>query len=183
LDKSGFKILDAKLNGVNGGSIAITAMKTASDLLKTQIVSKLLESEIQGGVVSGRALKEFAINCQVHTAQLKEQLSQFKRQGYDLIGFGASTKGNVLLQILDLDHNDVRAIGEVNPRKFGKETPGTCIPIVSEKELIATAGSATIALVLPWHFKEGLVNSLQEYLHKGGKLIFPLPSIEVISAN
>lgn len=183
LDKSGFKVFDVKLNSVNGGSIAVTAIKANRDLLRPQVVQEMLESEIQRGIVGGAALKEFALNCQIHTAQLKEQLSKYKSQGYDLIGFGASTKGNVLLQILNLDHNDVRAIGEVNPRKFGKETPGTCIPIVSEKELIATSGSATMALVLPWHFKESLVFSLQDYLKKGGKLIFPLPIIEVISAN
>jgi SAM-dependent methyltransferase len=181
LAESGFKIIDAKLNSVNGGSIAISAIKTDKDVAQPRIVQELLKSEIDKGIVNGAAVQKFAIDCKLHIAKLKALISQFKLDGSDLIGFGASTKGNVLLQILGLDQRDIRAIGEINPRKFGRETPGSSIPIVSEKELVNNSGEKTIALVLPWHFKEGLLVSLQEYLEKGGKLIFPLPTIEVIS--
>ena len=182
LDQSGFSILEGSVNPTNGGSIAITAIKTNKNLPLPQFVIDLLNSEVESGIVSGAAVQTFAQNYLQHMAELSMLLAKFKLQGADVIGFGASTKGNVLLQINGLDSRDIRAIGDVNPRKFGKQTPGSGIPIVSEKELIDAAGEKTVALVLPWHFREGLVTSLEVYLSKGGKLIFPLPNIEVVSS-
>ena len=81
--------------------------------------------------------------------------------------------------MLKLDRNDIRVIGEINPRKFGKQTPGSAIPIVAEEEIIRSANNKTIAVVFPWHFRENLLSSLETYLSLGGKLLFPLPQIEV----
>lgn len=182
LDLSGFKILEASINRTNGGSVAVTAIKTNSDVPLTPFVINLLDSEVKNGVFDGTAIQTFAESYFQHSIELRRIITEFKLLGADIIGFGASTKGNVLLQTAGLDFGDIRAIGDVNPRKFGKQTPGSSIPIVSEKELIETAGENTVALVLPWHFREGLVKSLEAYLSKGGKLVFPLPRIEVISS-
>jgi len=158
----------------------------SSDLKKIcllpQVVSELLASEIESGIVSGNFVETFAQNYLQHKSDLKTLLSKLKSEGADIIGFGASTKGNVLLQAIGLDASDIRAIGDINPRKFGKQTPGSGIPIVSEKELVDSAGGSTVALVLPWHFREGLIESLEAYLSKGGRLVFPLPVIEVVSS-
>jgi hypothetical protein len=141
----------------------------------------LLSSEIENGIVDGTKISKFAVDYLKHATDLNELVTQFKLSGADIIGFGASTKGNVLLQSAGLNYGVIRAIGDINTRKFGKQTPGSCIPIVSESELIDAAGDSTVAIVLPWHFREGLINSLETYLSKGGKLIFPLPRIEVVS--
>jgi hypothetical protein len=181
LDSSGFRILDASINGVNGGSVAVTAIKTDKVLPPSPFVDFLLNSELENGIVNGTRISLFARNYLRHAFELKKLIAQFKLAGADIIGFGASTKGNVLLQTAGLNFEDIRAIGEVNIRKFGKQTPGSCIPILSEKELIDSAGDSTVAIVLPWHFREGFLNSLEVFLCKGGKLIFPLPRIEVVA--
>ena len=181
LEVSGFMILDASINSTNGGSIAITAVKTKKSFPLPQVVSELLASEIESGIVSGAFVRIFAQNYHQHMADLKSLLNKLKSEGADIIGFGASTKGNVLLQAIGVNASDIRAIGDINPRKFGKQTPGSGIPIVSEKELVESAGVSTVALVLPWHFREGLIKSLKVYLSKGGRLVFPLPVIEVVS--
>jgi hypothetical protein len=181
LKEAGFKLLEASLNGVNGGSIAITAIKSKQDVTPTPFVQYLINSEIRNGIRNGDAIVNFAKNYQLHTLALKKLLLQYLESGFDVIGFGASTKGNVLLQTSGLNYSHIRAIGEVNTRKLGKQTPGSCIPIVSEKELIESAGNKTLALVLPWHFRETLIKSLETFLSKGGKLLFPLPNIEEVS--
>jgi hypothetical protein len=94
---------------------------------------------------------------------------------------GASTKGNVLLQWLGLTSDEIQSIGDINPRKFGRQCPGSGIPITSEKEIIELATDRTIALVLPWHFREGIVKNNEGFLGKGGKLLFPLPRIEIVN--
>jgi hypothetical protein len=85
----------------------------------------------------------------------------------------------VILQFCGLSAADLPCIAEVNEDKFGAFTPGTAIPIVSERE--ARARKPDYFLVLPWHFREGIVRREEDYLRAGGKLVFPLPVIEVIA--
>jgi len=94
------------------------------------------------------------------------------------LGYGASTKGNVLLQLCGITTQQVAAIADVNPDKFGAVTPGTHIPIVSEKE--ARKMNPDYFLVLPWHFKEGILRREQEFMASSGKMIFPFPEIEIV---
>jgi len=95
-----------------------------------------------------------------------------------VLGYGASTKGNVVLQFCRFTASDIPAIAEVNTEKFGRVTPGSHIPIVSEAD--AKRMQPDYFLVLPWHFKEGILRREKEYLARGGRFIFPFPEIEII---
>jgi hypothetical protein len=77
-----------------------------------------------------------------------------------------------------LTAREIEAVAEVNPDKFGCFTPGTYIPIVSEKE--SSQMQPDYYLVLPWHFKEGILRREREFLRSGGKMIFPFPEIEIV---
>ena len=101
--------------------------------------------------------------------------------GFDFYGIGASTKGNVLLQAAGIDQGLILAVGEVNSRKFGKQTPGSSIPIVPEASVLTSPYENKLLLVLPWHFRENLLPKLEDFLGGGGKLLFPLPRIEIVS--
>ena len=94
------------------------------------------------------------------------------------MGYGASTKGNVILQFCGLNHESISCIAEINEDKLGCETPGTHIPIISEVE--AKALNPDYFLVLPWHFRDNIIQREQNYLRAGGKLIMPLPEIEIV---
>ena len=96
------------------------------------------------------------------------------------MGYGASTKGNVLLQFCGFTSADIEAIAEVNTDKFGHYTPGSAIPIIPEQEM--RDARPDFLLVFPWHFRDGIVEREQEYLRAGGCLIFPLPEIEIVGA-
>ena len=98
--------------------------------------------------------------------------------GKKVVGYGASTKGNVVLQYCGITENELSSVAEVNPEKFGAFTPGTHIPIVSEED--AKAVNPDYFLVLPWHFKTIILEREKEFLHKGGKIIFPFPEIEIV---
>jgi hypothetical protein len=180
LSKSGFKLKEASINSVNGGSISVTAIKTDKQLRTSPYVEFLLEQEIKTGIVNGRAVKSFIVRHSKHTRDLKVLISKYKSLGFDVVGLGASTKGNTLIQLLGLNSTDVRLIGEINPRKFGKQTPGSAIPIVPEAEVISNGNSSTVLIVFPWHFRDGFIDKLQGFLRAGGKLLFPLPYIEEV---
>ena len=95
-----------------------------------------------------------------------------------VLGYGASTKGNVILQYCKIDDSLIPFVGEVNKFKFNKYTPGSKIKIISEHK--ARSMEPDYFLVLPWHFKNFIINKEKNYLSKKGKLIFPLPDIEII---
>ena len=95
-----------------------------------------------------------------------------------VIGYGASTKGNVILQYCNIDQRLVPFIADVNEFKHGRFTPGSNIKIISEIE--AKKMNPDYFLVLPWHFKNFIINKEKEFINKNKKILFPLPDIEII---
>jgi hypothetical protein len=167
------------MNSINGGSFAITAAKKNSKYIpNTPIINWLLnqEEEMQLGTV--KPYLEFADRVFRHRKNLTDLIKALVKDGKKVFGYGASTKGNVLLQFCGLTENEIPFIAEVNEEKFGSFTPGTKIPIISEKE--AKAMNPDYFLVLPWHFKDNILAREEEYISKGGKFIFPLPEIEIV---
>jgi len=181
-DKVGLTILDVEENDVNGGSFAVTLgrARRRGEGCGTR-VARLLDEEQRLGFDSLRPFKEFRDRVMTHKRELRERLEAIRARGNSVLGYGASTKGNVILQFTGIDRNLLPAIAEVNEDKFGCVTPGTWIPIISEAE--ARARKPDYFLVFPWHFRAGLVEREAAYLAAGGKLMFPLPSIEVVSTS
>lgn len=179
LEQCGLRIIDVKMNAVNGGSFAVTACHADAPYSSdTPVIEWLLGQEERMGLNTPRPFRQFEERVFEHRANLKRLIKVLNDAGRRVIGYGASTKGNVLLQFCGLTRQEIPAIAEVNPDKFGCFTPGTHIPIVSEQD--AKAMRPDYMLVLPWHFKEGILAREQEYLASGGKIIFPLPEIEIV---
>jgi hypothetical protein len=179
LDAAGMKFVDVQMNATNGGSFAVTAAKKGSAVRSnTAVVDWLLGQEERMELHTPKPYREFEERVYRHRADLKRLLQALRADGKTVLGYGASTKGNVTLQFCGITADEVQAIAEVNPEKFGSYTPGTRIPIVSEDE--ARAMNPDYFLVLPWHFKEGILQREQDFIARGGKLIFPFPEIEII---
>jgi hypothetical protein len=179
LEAHGLKMLDVQMNSINGGSFAITASHKHSTRKQNQpVVEWLLEQEEGMGLHTPAPFRQFEERVFEHRRNLLNLIKALVADGKRVLGYGASTKGNVLLQFCGLTQQEIPAIAEVNVDKFGKYTPGTGIPIVSEAE--AKAMRPDYFLVLPWHFKDSILKREQEYLASGGKMIFPMPEIEIV---
>lgn len=180
LTAAGLKIVDVIMNNINGGSFAVTATKVSNTTRKVNhaVVNWLLEQEDRMGINTPRPYREFEERVYRHREDLVRLIRALVADGKKVFGYGASTKGNVVLQFCGLTASDIPVIAEVNPEKFGRVTPGTHIPIVSEIE--ARAMKPDYFLVLPWHFKDGILRREKEYLASGGKFIFPFPEIEIV---
>ena len=117
--------------------------------------------------------------------ELKEKTVSFikeeRAKGKTIWGYGASTKGNTLLQYFNLDHTLIDGIAERSIYKFGLKTVGTNIPIYSESEM--REANPDYLLVLPWHFINEFIEREQEFLDNGGKFIVPCPKFEIIGKN
>jgi C-methyltransferase C-terminal domain/Putative zinc binding domain/Methyltransferase domain len=178
-DHADLKILDVELNDVNGGSFAVSLAKTNSAYQpNSKVVEALLEREKTRSLNAPVAFTEFRKAVVQHRSDLVSLIRQLRDDGQKVFGYGASTKGNVLLQYCGFTAGDLTCIADVNPDKHGCFTPGTNIPIVSERE--AHAQQPDYFLVLPWHFRTNLVTREREFLERGGKMIFPLPTIEIV---
>ena len=177
LGKNGLKILEVEINDINGGSFAVTAALESSRLPANESqIRKILEAE--SIFETTEPYEKFADRVSSHRDELREKIAAIMREGSSILGYGASTKGNVILQYCGLTTREIPAIAEVNPDKFGAFTPGTLIPIISEKE--AHARKPDYFLVLPWHFRSNLLEREAAYIREGGKMLFPLPSIEIV---
>ena len=179
LDAADLKVIDVQMNAVNGGSFAVTAAHKASTrAANSTVVEWLLAQEERMGLATPKPYRDFEDRVFRHREDLRRLLTALRDDGKKVLGLGASTKGNVVLQFCGIGPDLLPGIAEVNPDKFGHVTPGTHIPIISETE--ARAMKPDYFLVLPWHFKDGIVQREAEFLAGGGKMIFPFPEIEIV---
>ena len=177
-DRIGLKIVDVEFNDINGGSFSITATKAKGDFSAAPLVEEILKNEVKKGLDTLAPYHQFTKRVLQTKLDLLKFIESCRQQGETVSALGASTKGNVLLQYCNLTPDQVDFVGEVNPEKFGCFTPGTWIPIVSEKELLSNKPDYLI--VLPWHFKQFFIKNKKL---SGTTLVFPLPNLEVIKVE
>lgn len=177
LDDAGLFLIDAATNAVNGGSISVVAAKSPQNGISVY-AQWLLEQEQKDRVNSPEVWVDFRRRVTQQQRDLHSLLTRLKADGSTIMALGASTKGNVLVLTTPVTRDLVTKVGDVNPYKFGRVLPGSHIPIVSQEEVLAD--NPDYLLILPWHFRETFMVSLEPYLARGGRLIFPLPDLEVV---
>ncbi|MDF0553489.1 class I SAM-dependent methyltransferase [Kamptonema sp. UHCC 0994] len=182
LKQADLKIVDAVLNDINGGSIRCYATNVDNFAFKRQEavtrIKLLRQDEFDLELDTDKPYKNFQDRINVHKDELISMLKKLKKEGKSIHIYGASTKGNTILQWCGIDNRIVDVAAERNPDKYGAYTLGTDIPIVSEAD--SRAMKPDYYLVLPWHFKEEFLKREEATLKSGVGLIFPLPNLEII---
>lgn len=179
LNSCGMRILDVQMNSINGGSFAVTATHRDSSLSSNEpVINWMLEQEYSLGLDTPAPFRHFEERVFSHRKNLTHLIRTLRADGKKIVGYGASTKGNVLLQFCGLGPDDITCIAEVNQEKFGSYTPGSKIPILSEEDVKKI--KPDYMLVLPWHFRDSIIQREAAFLAGGGKLIFPMPEIEIL---
>ena len=179
LEDCGLRVVDVQMNSINGGSFAVTACKkNASYRSNHPVINWMLRQEEDMKLDTPKPYRNFEEKVFLHRKNLLGLIEALVSDGKKIFGYGASTKGNVLLQFCGLTNKHIPYIADVNADKFGCYTPGTNIPIISEAE--ARAMKPDYFLVFPWHFKHSILEREREFIENGGKFIFPLPEIEIV---
>ena len=175
VEKNGLKIIDFSFNVINGGSIEIICAKKNSKakVQKNKIYNQLLIEK----KISAKDYKKFNLrvaNIKKTTNLLLENIFKAKQK---IIGYGASTKGNIVLNHCNIKSKQIKYICDENPEKYGRYTPGTNIKIISKKNMRNI--KPDYLLVLVWSFKTEVIKQELNYIKKGGKLIFHLPFLHI----
>jgi len=182
LKLAGLQIFEISFNDINGGSIRCLATHADNhqyDTAENQaLINQVRHQEFDLALDTDAPYLEFQQRIDEEKEKLRSLLTDLKQQGKRIHIYGASTKGNTILQFCGIDNQIIDFASERNPDKYGAQTLGTSIPIISEEDSRALAPD--YYLVLPWHFKAEFIEREREMLDKGVGFIFPLPSIEII---
>ena len=178
-DKNGLKVFDIKENNINGGSKQYFICPKDSKIpLNKKVIRKTisLENKLQMNKVS--TFIKFFKNINESKKKLNNLIKTIKNKNQNIHCYGASTKGNVLLQYFKINHKKIDFVAERNKNKYGLYTPGSRIKIISEKT--SRKLKPNYYLVLPWHFKSEILKREKLAIKQGINFIFPLPKIKII---
>ena len=177
--KNGLRVFDIKENKINGGSKQYFICHQKSKFLsKNKVINQTLKVESKLKLDKVSTFKKFFNKIKILKNNLNNIINSIKKKKQIIHCYGASTKGNVLLQYFRINKNKINFVAERNQNKYGLVTPGTQIKIISEK--LSRALRPDYYLVLPWHFKEEISKRESNILKKGVKFIFPLPNIQIV---
>ncbi|MEM7600163.1 MAG: class I SAM-dependent methyltransferase [Verrucomicrobiota bacterium] len=185
LKMGGMKLVNATLNDSNGGSIRCFATPVENVSIHNnewiENLKKLRASEFDLKLDTDEPYRDFQERVEKQRDELVQLLNRLRSEGKTIHLYGASTKGNTILQWCGIDNEMIEYAAERNPDKFGAMTLGSEIPIISEAE--SRAMKPDYYLVLPWHFRDEFIEREKEILQEGAKFIFPLPEVEVVGAE
>lgn len=180
LDRHGLEVNEVYLSSVNGGSIrTVVSHKGTFDI--DESVFEQREKEDLFGVEEINTYKEFADGISEQLNALHRAISQITLNGDKVYILAASTRGATIWQSAGIQYPLVEAAVERNPAKVGKYFTAIGTPIISEEQ--ARADKPAAMVVGPWFFKDEIIKRETEYIKQGGKLIIPLPRVEVIDST
>ena len=182
LNRHGLKLVDIEMNFVNGSSYRLYIRKNAgpsatSDALDR--IAKVRFSEFNMALDTDAPYLRFKNQTEKNKNDLTFFINQVREQGKTVFVYGASTKGNVLLQYCGLTEKEIPFAADRNPMKWGTRTLGSDIPIISEED--ARKKKPDYFLVLPYHFLQEMIEREQDFLKRGGKFIVPVPQVRTVS--
>ena len=182
IEKYDLKIFHVEKNNVYGGSIrAYMTHKNNTKIPTSPSVQNIIQEENNLGLDDLPIYNEFADRVNTIKKKLRKFISEQVNNGKTVYVYGASTKGNTLLQFCDFDTGLIKKAVDRDKNKIGKMTIGTKIPIISEEQ--ARSEHPDFFLVLPWHLIDFFKEREKEYLKSGGKLIVPIPKVKIIEEN
>ncbi len=173
LIKNNLKVIDIKINEINGGSIEVIIAKHKSKRRSNiRLIKKLKLDEKK---ITESSYKNFSKRIR----KVGTDLKLFVNKNYPIVGYGASTKGNIVLNYANLDSNKIKYICDANSKKYGKYTPGTNIEIISKEKMRIL--NPKYILVLIWSFRSEIIKQELDYIKNGGNLILHLPKLHIIN--
>jgi hypothetical protein len=183
--RAGLRLFKVELNDCNGGSIRCYACHASQNNYGSaedrDFIHRLRIREFEMELDTDRPYLQFQERINRVRDDLNKLLFDIRAKGERIHIYGASTKGNVLLQWYGINRLVVDCAADRNLQKVGSRTLGTEIPIISEEE--SRAAKPDYYLVLPWHFRDEFLRRERDTIESGTKMIFPLPTVEIVTRD
>jgi SAM-dependent methyltransferase len=176
--KYNYKVIDIERIDIHGGSIRVYVTQQNSDYEVSPHVEQMLQFEKKLKITELSFYKTFAKKVEDLKANLIQALSALKENDKSIAGYGASAKGNTLLNYFEINTSMIDYIADLNPLKQGYLTPGTHIPVVDPTKIIEQ--KPDYLLLLAWNFKDEIMEQQQQIREWDGKFIIPIPDVEII---
>ncbi len=181
MERNGLKVFDASINDVNGGSLRILATHTEAKRPQSESVDYILLKEQVFRLDDPETYSVFSKLITHSVRQVRRHIRSLAKKGQKIIALGASTKGNVMLQLCGISKRTIGHISERNPFKVGLKTLGTDMELISEET--ARKMNPGCMFVIPWNFKTEILAREKDYLDRGGKLLFIMPYPHLVDKN
>ncbi len=185
MNRNGLKVVDGSTNHVNGGSLRAFITHADNKSLDTDKGMKNLEAlrkrENEMKLEDAKTFRDYSTQIESLATKVRTYINGELTKKNKVLGLGASTKGNVLLQFFGVTKDMMPFISERNPDKVGLRTLGTDIELISEEK--ARSLKPSVMLVLPWYFKDEIVKREKDYLNSGGALLMPMPYVHLITKD
>jgi C-methyltransferase C-terminal domain/Methyltransferase domain/Putative zinc binding domain len=184
IGEEGLEVVSAELNDINGGSIRLFIGHAGRHQRTSEQVDSLTRlriREFELALDSPEPYEAFRLGAERVRDDLIAMCRKLHGEGKKIHVYGASTKGNTILQYAGIDGGLIDAAADRNPDKWGSETIATKIPIISEED--SRAMKPDYYLALPWHFLGEFIDRESEFLTRGGQFIVPLPEVRLVSAS
>jgi len=179
-ERTGLKILDLRLNEVNGGSFFLIVGRDDGPFKQNE--EKIMKTlQYEKPLCSIQPFMRFKNRVLSHRDEVRAFLKLAKEANKKVYGYGASTKGNIVLNFCNIESDCLTAICDANPEKFGLVTPGTSIPIVSKEDM--RRANPDYLFVLIWHFRREVLQDEYEYIMNGRRMVFDLPRLHIVDKN
>ena len=163
---------------IHGGSILFHLRHRSSKVVVDESVAKALEVERRMGLTEATSWRRFTERVDHIRTGLPALIRQLKSQGKRIIGYGASAKGNTLLNTCDLGTRELDYIIDNTPFKQNKVAPGSWLPIRPPEALLKE--QPDFALLLAWNFAPEIIGRETEYQKRGGRFIVPIPEPRIV---
>lgn len=173
--RNGLWLNDIRRLPIHGGSLRLYVERVEKPRPN---VDALLNEEQDAGMTGAAYYASFAARVESLLHEVRELIEKLGAEGKRIAAYGAAAKGAIMLNALGLPAETFEFVADRNVHKQGKRMPGVHVPIVDPKELAARMPDYT--LILPWNFKDEIVDQQAEYRANGGRFIVPIPTPAIV---
>lgn len=179
MERAGLEIFDVELNDVYGGSFRVFVKHAgATGHPPTERLARTLRSEEEMDLFDPATYRDFQARIERTRTDLLVLCREILERGESIWVYGASTKGNTILQFCELGHEQIEAAADANPFKLGKVMVGADVPIRDEETM--RAERPDWLLVLPYSFAEAFMEREADLVSRGTRFIVPLPEVRTL---